>query len=113
YTKYNHRVTPELLDDRTYSLENYNEWETVLKEYTDLLMDAMRLYNLLPNKYRDAFDQLVLFPINGTCNLYEMYYAVAKNKHYAEQQDVKANQWADKVKECFVRDSLLTVHFHT
>ncbi len=113
YTKYNHRVTPELLDDRTYSLENYNEWETVLKEYTDLLIDAMRLYNLLPNKYRDAFDQLVLFPINGTCNLYEMYYAVAKNKQYAEQQDVKANQWADKVKECFVRDSLLTVHFHT
>ncbi len=41
-----------------------------------------------------------------------MYYAVAKNKHYAEQNDVKANFWADKAKECFERDSILTVHYN-
>ncbi|MCL1938935.1 MAG: glycosyl hydrolase 115 family protein [Candidatus Azobacteroides sp.] len=112
YTQYNRRVTPELLDANTYSLENYNEFETVVNEYKELAMDAFRLYNLIPNAYKDAFDELVLFPINGCCNLYEMYFAVAKNRAYARQQDPKANEWADKVKTCFERDSLLTVHYN-
>lgn len=112
YTKYNHRITPELLNDQTFSLKNYNEFETVVSDYRNLVIDAMRLYNLMPNEYKDSFDQLVLFPINGSSNLYEMYYAVAKNKFYLAKGDMKANYWADKVKECFERDSLLTVHYN-
>ncbi len=112
YTKYNRRVTPELLNEKTYSLENYNEFETVVNDYRNLVIDAMRLYNLIPNNYKDAFDQLVLFPINACSNLYEMYFAVAKNRFYAEKQDVQANYWADKAKECFERDSILTVHYN-
>ncbi len=112
YTQYNRRVTPELLNDKTYSLENYNEFRRVTEEYRSLLIDAMRLYNLMSEEYKDAFDQLVLFPINACCNLYEMYYAVAKNNYYTEKKDNKANYWADKVKECFERDSILTVHYN-
>jgi hypothetical protein len=113
YTKFNHRVTPELLDHRTYSLANYNEFETVVREYRDLLIDAMRLYNQLPNQYKDTFDQLVLFPINGMSNLYDLYYAKSKNDFYATKNDIRANYWADKVKETFKKDSLLTLHFNT
>ncbi len=112
YTKYNRRVTPELLNENTYSLDNYNEFETVVNDYRSLLIDAMRLYYLIPDKYKDAFDQLVLFPVNACSNLYEMYFAVAKNKHYASKMDIKANYWADKAKECFQRDSVLTVHYN-
>ncbi|GHT66473.1 hypothetical protein AGMMS50239_27990 [Bacteroidia bacterium] len=112
YTKYNRRVSPELLTDKTYSLENYNEFETVVNDYKDLAMDALRLYNRLPNEYKDAFDQLVLFPVNACSNLYEMYFAVAKNKFYAQQQDVKANEWADKVKKHYELDSLQTIHYN-
>ncbi|MFV0537470.1 MAG: glycosyl hydrolase 115 family protein [Dysgonomonas sp.] len=112
YTKYNRRVTPELLNENTYSLDNYNEFETVVNDYRSLLIDAMRLYYLIPDKYKDAFDQLVLFPINACSNLYEMYYAVAKNKHYVAKMDMQANYWADKAKECFQRDSVLTAHYN-
>lgn len=112
YTKYNRRVTPELLNEKTYSLENYNEFETVVNDYRNLVIDAMRLYNLIPNNYKDAFDQLVLFPINACSNLYEMYFAVAKNRYYIDKQDIQANYWADKAKECFERDSILTVHYN-
>ena len=45
-------------------------------------------------------------------NLYEMYYAQAKNKLYAAKKDIQANYWADKVKQCFERDSLLTIHYN-
>lgn len=112
YSKYNRRVTPELLNDKTYSLENYNEFETVMNDYRNLVIDAMRLYYLMPSEYKDEFDQLVLFPINACSNLYEMYYAQAKNKLYAAKKDIQANYWADKVKECFERDSLLTIHYN-
>ncbi|MEH6307670.1 glycosyl hydrolase 115 family protein [Olivibacter sp. CPCC 100613] len=112
YTKYNHRVTPELLDENTYSLQHYGEFEQVVMDYRNLLIDAMRLYYILPQQYRDAFDELVLFPINACSNLYEMYYAVAKNKYFASKNDEQANYWADKVKACFERDSILTVHYN-
>lgn len=112
YSKFNRRVTPELLNDKTYSLENYNEFETVMNDYRNLVIDAMRLYYLMPSEYKDAFDQLVLFPINACSNLYEMYYAQAKNKLYAAKKDIQANYWADKVKQCFERDSLLTIHYN-
>jgi GH35 family endo-1,4-beta-xylanase len=112
YTKYNRRVSPELLNEKTYSLENYNEFERVCRDYRDLLLDALRIYNLLPDKYRDAFDQLVLFPINACSNLYDLYYAVAKNKDCIARKDVQANAWADKAKACFERDSLLSIHYN-
>ncbi|MDR3188677.1 MAG: glycosyl hydrolase 115 family protein [Prevotellaceae bacterium] len=112
YTKYNSRVTPELLNDKTFSLDSYNEFETALSGYKDLALAALRLYNLLPAEYRDAFDELVLFPINGMCNLYEMYYALALNKKYAAANDLRANACAEKVKECFARDSILTLHYN-
>jgi hypothetical protein len=112
YTKYNSRITPELLDDKTFSLDNYSEYETVLNEYKDLALDALRMYNLLPHAFRDAFDELALFPINAMCNLYEMYYALAMNRKYAAAFDLRANAFADKVKECFRRDSILTQHYN-
>ncbi len=112
YTKFNSRVTPELLNQNTFSLDNYNEFERVTTDYKNLALDASRLYNFLPAVYRDAFDQLVLFPISATSNLYEMYYAAALNKHYAAKNDVCANIFADKVKEAFERDSLFTIHYN-
>ncbi|MDR2840089.1 MAG: glycosyl hydrolase 115 family protein, partial [Paludibacter sp.] len=113
YTKYNRRVTPEMLNARTYSLENYNEFETVTAQYRQLALDAAQLYVLLPANVRDAYDQLVLFPVLAVQNIYEMYFAVAKNTYYYEKQDVKANFWADKVKEFYKNDSVLTAHYHT
>lgn len=112
YTKYNRRVTPELLNDKTYSLTNYNEWQRVKDDYASLSLDALKLYYLLPENYRDAFDQLVLFPIQACANLYEMYYALAMNRSLAAKQDPTANCWAEKVKDCFERDSVLTHHYN-
>lgn len=112
YTKYNRRITPELLNEKTYSLQHYNEFETVVNDYRTLVIDAMRLYYLLPEVYKDAYDQLVLFPIDACSNLYEMYYAVAKNHDLAARQDPEANVWFDKAQQCYERDSLLTLHYN-
>ncbi len=112
YSKYNRRITPELLNENTYSLTNYNEWENVRQAYEELLLDALKIYYLLAPQYRDAYDQLVLYPIQASSNLYDMYYALAMNKALAAAQNNQANFWADQVVACFERDSVLTKHYN-
>lgn len=112
YTQYNRRVTPEFLDEQTYSLHHYEEWQQVKDAYKELNLDALRLYHLLPIEYRDAFDQLVLYPVQACANLYEMYHAVAMNHELAAQNNPKANEWAKKAQQCYERDSTLSYHYN-
>jgi hypothetical protein len=112
YAKYNRRVTPELLNDTIYSLNNYNEFEKVTNDYKALALDAYLLNQQIPQNSKDAFEQLILYPVTACANLYELYFAVAKNKELAALNDTKANNWADVAKRCYVRDSILTNHYN-
>ncbi|WP_294307276.1 glycosyl hydrolase 115 family protein [uncultured Chryseobacterium sp.] len=112
YAKYNRRVTPETLNWKTYSLENYNEFETVLNDYRALALKALRLKEDIPAEYQDAYYQLVLYPIDACSNLYEMYYAVAKNRELAAKKNPEANQYADQVKQCFERNAELDNYYN-
>ncbi|WP_163399763.1 glycosyl hydrolase 115 family protein [Flavobacterium fluviatile] len=107
YPKYNRRVTPEMLTSKIYSLANYNEFERVVNDYKNLSLDAYRIYNDIPNEFKDAYFQLVLYPIDACSNLYEMYFAQAKNKQLAAEKNREANFFAAKVKTFFARDSIL------
>lgn len=111
YAKYNRRVTPEMLNAKTYSF-NYGEWERVVDEYNALALDAHNLGFLLPATYRDTYDQIISYPVQACSNLYNMYYAQARNHALAAKLDPEANQWADKVEACYLRDSLLTHHYN-
>jgi hypothetical protein len=112
YSKYNGRRKPELLDANTYSLLNYNEAETVTKQYKDLLVRAEKVNAALPAEYKDAYFQLVLHPVKACSNLQEMYTSVALNKLYASQKNVAANTMADKVKQLYVNDSLISEYYN-
>jgi Glycosyl hydrolase family 115/Gylcosyl hydrolase family 115 C-terminal domain/Glycosyl hydrolase family 67 N-terminus len=111
YAKYNGRRKPELLDANTYSF-NYNEWNNVVTDYNKLLARAEKVNNQLPVQYRDAFYQLVLHPIKACANLNEMYYNVALNKEAYKNKWAAANLYADKVKQLYTNDSLLTLAYH-
>jgi len=113
YTKFNARRTPEMLAPGTYSVANYREADRVVAEYNALAERARALDAKLPATHRDAFSQLVLFPIEACANLTEMYVAAGKNAHYAERGAASANFYADRVKELFARDAELTRRFHT
>src|SRR5690606_184070 len=112
YTKCNARRKPELLDEKTYSIHHYDEAENVVSDYNSLLKKAESINQQLPAAYRDAFFQLVLHPVKASTNLHEMYLAVAKNHWLASKNNPYANRFADKVKELYERDSLITVQYH-
>lgn len=111
YAKYNSRRKPELLDANTYSLAT-GEWQKVAAEYMDLLTKAEAINNQLPANARDAYFQLVLHPIRACANLNNMYYHVALNKDAYQHKWQEANQYADKVKELYANDSLITQQYH-
>ncbi len=111
YAKYNSRRKPEMLDDKTYSFF-YGEWENVVNDYNDLLNKAEEINNELTAEQRDAFFQLVLHPIKACANLHEMYYNLAMNKEAFKEKYESTNEYADKVKEFYQNDSLITLEYH-
>ncbi len=111
YTKYNGRRKPELLDANTYSLKT-GEWNRVAKEYGALYEKAETINSHLPVEYKGAYFQLVLHPVKAMANLYQMYFNVALNRSAYEEKYISANVYADKVKELFLKDSLITLEYH-
>jgi hypothetical protein len=113
YTKYNSRRKPELLDAKTYSITNYNEADQVVADYQKLVEKANSINQKLRPEYKDAFYQLVLFPVLASSNLNELYVATAKNHLYATEGNAIANVYAEKVKVLFEKDAELTNYYHT
>lgn len=111
YSKYNGRITPEMLDRNTYNLAT-GEWKQVSDEYLKLEAEALRQYVTLPEDMRDAYFQLILFPVQAMANLYEMYYSQAMNHALYAAGDPAADTWADKVEACFARDKFLTEQYN-
>lgn len=111
YCKYASRVSAEMLDYRTYNLES-GEFLQVKDAFLALETRAMRQYYKIPVKYRDTYMQLILHPVRAMANLYDMYYAVAMNKKLADEKDLKANYWADRVEKCFALDAEFTKDYN-
>lgn len=111
YCKYNGRVTAEMLDAKTYNLQS-GEWKQVSDEYLKLEAEALRQFLTLPEESRDAYRQLILFPVQAMANLYEMYYAQAMNHDLYTRGNPEANRWADLVETCFRRDAELSRQYN-
>ena len=109
--QYMARVTPEMLDARTYNVQT-GEWKRVRDDYLTLETRALRLFDEVPAEARDAFRQLLLFPVQAMANLYDMYYSQAMNQYTAKAGLPDANKWAEKVEKCFKRDAQLCQYYN-
>lgn len=113
YTKFNGRRKPEMLEPATYSLDYYQEAETVVSDYNVLLLEAEAVAKQLPETSQDAFYQLVLHPIKVCANLNDLYVTVAKNRRAASQGRAITNQLAERAKTLFDADASETDYYHT
>lgn len=112
YPKYNGRRKPELLTPETYSLVNYHEAETIVKDYRALETKAENIYKELPTNLKDAFYQLVLHPVKACANLNDLYVTVGRNRLYAEQGRSSTNQLAEQAKVFFQKDIDLSAYYN-
>ena len=112
YTLYNGRRKPELLSPDTYSLLHYQEADRIVHEYNTLARRADSLYQQLPSALKDAYYQLVLYPVAACANLNELYVTVAKNHLYATQGRALTNALASRAQQLFEKDSLLSLYYN-
>ncbi|GAA4728941.1 glycosyl hydrolase 115 family protein [Flavisolibacter ginsenosidimutans] len=112
YSQYAARRKPELLDEKTYSLVDYDEWERVVKEWDELEQRAEGVNKQLSPEYKDAFFELVLHPVKAFDNLHKMYLDVALNHLKAEHNAASANDYANRVTQLYETDSLLSVAYN-
>ncbi|MTK54332.1 glycosyl hydrolase 115 family protein [Paludibacter sp.] len=112
YGKYNGRRKPESLTASTYSLTNYNEFETVVSDYKNIQARAEVIYDKLPKDKRDAFFQIVLFPVKACAIVNELYLSAAKNELYARQKRSTTNTMAAQTKLLFQADTTLMSYYN-
>ncbi len=112
YSKFNGRRKPELLDANSYSLVNYNEYETVVADYNAVVAKAQSVYDKLPASRKDAFYQLALFPAKASAQVNDLYLAAARNALYAQQGRASTNDMAERVRELFKADGDLMTYFN-
>lgn len=113
YTRYNSRRKPELLSADTYSLIHYNEFDRIVEDYNQLVNKAEEVYQKLDPEYKSSYYQLVLYPVQASANLNEMYLKVAKNHLYAKQGRASTNHMADEAREHFAQDAKYSRYYHT
>jgi len=107
YTQYNARRKPELLSPDTWSLVHEREAERVLAGWDALVERTLEVGRQIPASHRDAWYQLVEYPVLASANLNHLYVAVARNRLYAAQGRASANAWGEKARELFARDAEL------
>lgn len=112
YTKYNGRRKPEQLEPTTYSLVNYNEAARVVDEYRDIAARAERISAALPAARRDAFFQLVLYPVHASAVVNELYVTAGMNRLYGLQGRASTNDLAARARQLFQQDAELVRRYH-
>jgi len=112
YGKYNGRRKPELLEPGTYSVTNFEEADRILSEWDSLVSRAEDVDNQLPPDARDAFFELVLYPVKASAIVNEMYIAVEENRLYASQGRASANDLAAQAKALFQADAELSAQYN-
>jgi hypothetical protein len=112
YTQYNGRRKPEQLEPETFSLTSYHEAERIEREWQSLTERAERLSGQLPAERRDAFFELVLYPVKASAIVNQLYIEAGRNRLYARQGRASANDAAAATRELFAADAAWTDQYN-
>ncbi|SDH47987.1 Glycosyl hydrolase family 115 [Pedobacter terrae] len=112
YSKYTTRRKPELLSPETFSLINFNEAKRVTMEWSALNNRAAQVNKQLPQQYKDAFYQLVYYPIQAMKTVTDLYIAVGKNRLYFKQGRAATNLQRNVALDLFKRDQQLSDEYN-
>jgi len=106
--KLNGMRKPEALEPTTYSLVNYREAETHVEQGNTLADRAREIAAALEPRFRDAFYELVYYPVRAAALANEINVTAGLNRLYAAQGRTSANDVARYVRGLFTLDAELS-----
>jgi hypothetical protein len=83
----------------------------VVADYNALGEQASRIGQQLPPAARDAYFQLVEYPVLASANALDLYVSTGFNRLYAKQGRLTTNDTAARVRSLFARDAALTKRY--
>ncbi len=81
-------------------------------EFQSAVNQAEQIYVKLPENYRDAFFQLVLFPVKASAQVTQLYITAGKNQLYAKQGRASTNDLAAEARALFQADEELSANYN-
>ena len=112
YAKYNLWRKAEVQSADIFSIVNYKESDRVNEMWDRLVADVKSVEAEIPESAKDAFFQLVAYPVNASAAVAKMYLYAGKNNMFARQGRKSANDYASMVKELYDADSILTWRYN-
>ncbi|MCL6456638.1 MAG: glycosyl hydrolase 115 family protein [Gorillibacterium sp.] len=113
YTRMNGRHKPEIISPSTFSPVHYNEAQRVLNQAMELENTAGKYEKLIPELYKDAYYQLVYYPVAASANVVKMQIYAGLNSLYWRRGSVLANAYAALTNEAIERDKELERVYNT
>ncbi len=102
YMGFNRSYPQGPVNDPQFSLWNDgDECAHRLDAFESLLKRAETVYAQLPQHKRDAYYQLVLYPVFGAAKMNEKILCAYRSREYAKQGRVSANQFAQKAQQAY------------
>ena len=96
-----------------FSIDNYNdEAQRRLDRYEQLAGRAEAIYRQLPRDRKDAFFELVLYPVRCACLMNQKVIYADKSMRYAEQGRASAGEYAAKARAAAEEIIRLTNHYN-
>lgn len=102
---------PPRVSDLT-SIDYGDEVQARLDAYDSLQSRADRLYAAMPSHRKDAFYQLVLYPVRGAALVNRRFFLTEKSALYAAQGRASAGAWAERAREADARMTAETVYYN-
>lgn len=113
YTKTNHNRKPEVMNAGVYHPVHYKEAENLIQKADRLTMLCNDLIKRCPESMVPAFYELIYFPAVASMNVHKMQLIAGRNKFFARQNRVEANDLANEIRRCIEEDRKLTEKLHT
>lgn len=88
------------------------EAEQRLADYQKLATDAEALYAKIPVNLRDAYFELILYPVKGSCLMNQKVLYAKKSLMLAHQGKAEALQYAQKAKDAYAAISAITQQYN-
>ncbi len=110
YYLLNNAVKPEHL---TYARFTDAEADERLARFAALMAKTDKLYAALPEKFRDAFFELVAYPVRGSALANERILCAERSRVLAAKNDSAANAFADRAEAAHTRLKAETEFYNT
>jgi hypothetical protein len=94
------------------AIDYRDEMQKRLDQYQSLNLRADRLYEQIPSSKKDAFYELVAYPIRGATLANERFFAAEKSSLYARQNRASAIHWAQRSKSADEKIKIETAYFN-